>query len=130
VIATEGDGRWIEYAGGYSDMLAQRGPATAAAMRAAAKPRAATEGRPQRASASRRMTFKDRHALETLPARIAALHGDVERLNAALADADLYTRDPARFSATTKALEAAQTALAAAEEQWLTLEMLREELEG
>ena len=27
VIATEGDGRWIEYAGGYSDMLAQRGPA-------------------------------------------------------------------------------------------------------
>src|SRR5437764_1459894 len=25
VIAPEGDGRWIEYAGGYSDMLAQRG---------------------------------------------------------------------------------------------------------
>jgi ATP-binding cassette subfamily F protein uup len=26
VIATEGNGRWIEYAGGYTDMLAQRGP--------------------------------------------------------------------------------------------------------
>jgi ABC transport system ATP-binding/permease protein len=90
-----------------------------------------TENRPQRAAtASRRMTFKDRHALETLPARIAAMHADVERLNAALADADLYARDPARFSATTQALETAQTALAAAEEQWLTLEMLREELEG
>ena len=25
VLAAEGDGRWIEYAGGYSDMLAQRG---------------------------------------------------------------------------------------------------------
>src|SRR5207237_2404374 len=25
VIAPEGNGRWIEYAGGYSDMLAQRG---------------------------------------------------------------------------------------------------------
>ena len=25
VIAPEGDGRWIEYAGGYTDMLAQRG---------------------------------------------------------------------------------------------------------
>ena len=25
VIVPEGDGRWIEYAGGYSDMLAQRG---------------------------------------------------------------------------------------------------------
>jgi ATP-binding cassette subfamily F protein uup len=130
VIATEGDGRWIEYAGGYSDMLAQRGSATAAPMQALTKPRITTEDRPQRASASRRMTFKDRHALNTLPARIANLHADVGRLNAALADADLYTRDPARFSATTKALEAAQTALTVAEEQWLTLEMLREELEG
>jgi ATP-binding cassette subfamily F protein uup len=130
VIATEGDGRWIEYAGGYSDMLAQRGSATAAPMQAATKPRVATENRPQRAPASRRMTFKDRHALDTLPGRIAGLHADVERLNAALADADLYTRDPARFGVTTQALEAAQTALAAAEERWLTLEMLREELEG
>ena len=49
VIATEGDGRWIEYAGGYSDMLAQRGSATAAPMQAATKPRVATENRPQRA---------------------------------------------------------------------------------
>ncbi len=129
VIAAEGDGRWIEYAGGYSDMLAQRGPVREAAPQAAAKPRVA-ETRPQRDAPPRRMTFKDRHALETLPARIAGLQADVERLSAVLADADLYTRDPARFSATTKALEAAQTALSAAEEQWLTLEMLREELEG
>ena len=128
VIAAEGDGRWIEYAGGYSDMLAQRPPATVAP--AAAKPRVATESRPQRPTAPRRLTFKDRHALETLPARIAGLQADVERLGVMLADADLYRRDPARFSATTTALEAAQTALAAAEEQWLTLEMLREELEG
>jgi ATP-binding cassette subfamily F protein uup len=128
VIAAEGEGRWIEYAGGYSDMLAQRGPVTTA--QTTTRPRVPTDSRPQRAPAPRRMTFRDRHALETLPTRIAALHADVERLNAALADADLYTRDPVRFGATTKALEAAQTALAAAEEQWLTLEMLREELEG
>jgi ATP-binding cassette subfamily F protein uup len=130
VIAAEGDGRWIEYAGGYSDMLAQRGPAIAAAAQAAVKPRVFGDSKPQRASAPRRMTFKDRHALETLPNRIAVLHAEVERLNVALADADLYARDPARFSATTQALVVAQTALAAAEEQWLTLEMLREELEG
>ena len=130
VIAAEGNGRWIEYAGGYSDMLAQRGPVMAAASQVATKVRVATQSKPQRSSAPRRMTFKDRHALETLPARIAALQGDVERLSAALADADLYARDPARFSATTMALEAAQTELAAAEERWLTLEMLREELEG
>src|SRR6185503_9116289 len=29
VLAAEGDGHWVEYAGGYSDMLAQRGSALA-----------------------------------------------------------------------------------------------------
>jgi len=150
VIAAEGDGRWIEYAGGYSDMLAQRGAAATGVdgrmkpkPRGAAmapkprespadtnRPRAATEEQSQAAARSRRMTFKDRHALETLPARIAALQDDVARLGALLADADLYTRDPARFAATTQGLSAAQDALAAAEEQWLALEMLREEIEG
>ena len=37
---------------------------------------------------------------------------------------------PAKFAEATKGLETAQSALAAAEEQWLALEMLREELEG
>ncbi len=45
VIAAEGDGRWIEYAGGYSDMLAQRGSATAAAVQAAPRP-ACGDGEP------------------------------------------------------------------------------------
>jgi ATP-binding cassette subfamily F protein uup len=76
------------------------------------------------------MTFKDRHALEALPTRIAALQQEVVRLTALLADPDLYARDPARFAATTRALAAAQEAVTAAEEQWLTLEMLREEIEG
>ena len=54
----------------------------------------------------------------------------IEALNAPLADPDLYARDPARFTATTAALAAARDELSAAEEQWLTLEMLREEIEG
>ena len=103
VIAAEGGGRWIEYAGGYSDMLAQRGPGVAPS---AAAPvvgdlvggaRPATEARPHAAARPRRMTFKDRHALETLPARIAALQAEAARLSVALADPDLYARDPVRF---------------------------------
>ncbi len=131
VIAFEGNGLWVEYAGGYTDMLAQRGPARAAspASPARAKPVPA-EARPRPASSGRRMTFKDKHALETLPARIAGLEAEVAALSAELADPDLYARNPTRFAAATKALETAQAALSAAEEQWLTLEMLREELEG
>ena len=133
VIAAEGDGRWIEYAGGYTDMLAQRGPVVASVGgQVAPKPRVAAvaEARAVPSARPRRMTYKDRHALETLPVRIAELQADVARLTAALADPDLYARDPAGFAATTRGLEAAQAALAAAEEQWLTLEMLREEIEG
>jgi ATP-binding cassette subfamily F protein uup len=128
VVATEGDGLWIEYAGGYSDMLAQRGPVRAAAVPVPtrAKPKSGTQVR----AGAKRMTFKDRHALETLPARIAALQADAAKLTAVLEDPDLYTRDPKRFATTTETLASARRALAAAEEQWLELEMLREELEG
>jgi ATP-binding cassette subfamily F protein uup len=129
VIATEGDGRWIEYAGGYTDMLAQRGPAKAAVAAPAAKPRTARE-EPAAKPVSRKMSFKDKHALETLPGRITELEKEIGRLNGVLADPDLYTRQPAKFAEATKALEAAQASLAAAEEQWLALEMLREELEA
>ncbi|HUZ64439.1 MAG TPA: ABC-F family ATP-binding cassette domain-containing protein [Acetobacteraceae bacterium] len=126
-VAAEGQGRWVEYAGGYSDMLAQRGtPAMAAPL--PARPRAAPP-RPELRTAARKMTFKDRHALETLPAEIARLHAEAARHRAALADPDLYARDPKRFHAVTAALAAAEAALAAAEERWLELEMLREELE-
>jgi ATP-binding cassette subfamily F protein uup len=127
VIATEGDGRWIEYAGGYSDMLTQRGPMRVVATATPARARAAT---PPARPASRKMSFKDKHALETLPARIAGLQQEVMRLNTVLADPDLYTKHPARFAASTKALNAAETSLVEAEEQWLALELLREELEG
>jgi len=126
VIATEGDGRWIEYAGGYSDMLAQRGPAKTVAAPVAARPK--VEAAPR--VTTKRMTFKDRHALETLPARIAALETKVAKLTAVLDDPDLYRRNPARFAETTASLEATRNELAAAEEQWLELEMRREELEG
>jgi ATP-binding cassette subfamily F protein uup len=128
VIATEGDGRWIEYAGGYSDMLVQRGPAKPTEV-STGRPRA-SRGEPVGKPQSRKMSFKDKYALETLPARIAELETEIVRLNRALADPDLYTRQPAKFAEATKALEAAQVSLADAEEQWLALEMLREALEG
>ncbi|MGA9865232.1 MAG: ATP-binding cassette domain-containing protein [Acetobacteraceae bacterium] len=127
VIATEGDGRWIDYAGGYTDMLAQRAPKPVAVVAVATKPRPAT--RPQ-SPGRPRLTFKDRHALDTLPARIDAVEAEIVRLNAFLADPDLYAREPLRFAVATKALEAARKTLREAEEEWLRLEMLREETEA
>ncbi len=133
VIATEGDGRWIEYAGGYTDMLAQREPAgrrtLPSRVSGAKRPRPVTEIRAQPPARPRRISFNDRSALEMLPARIAELQTQITGLNAVLADPDLYARDSGRFVATSQALAIARDELAAAEEQWLTLEMLREQID-
>ncbi len=61
---------------------------------------------------------------------MATLKTKVEKLAAELADPALYARDPARFQKTSAALTEAQGALDAAEEEWLRLEILKEELEG
>jgi len=133
VIAPEGDGVWIEYAGGYSDMLAQRG---ADLKREAAKPAAPAkeprEARPQppATAAKRRLSFNEKHALETLPKTMGALEETIAKHQAQLADPSLYARDRKKFDEISAALVDAQAKLHAAEEKWLALELLREELES
>ncbi|HEY4982655.1 MAG TPA: ATP-binding cassette domain-containing protein [Pseudolabrys sp.] len=133
VIVPEGGGRWIEYAGGYSDMLAQRGADLTRERRQQEPPKAARESVSAVAEprpAKRRMSFKDKHALETLPKTIAARQAEANALQAKLADPQFYARDRAGFEKVTAALGELQRKIAAAEEQWLELEVLREELAG
>jgi len=130
ILMAEGDGTFIQYAGGYSDMLAQRGHGVEA--KAQAKPAKTTETKePARAAvpAKRKMNFSDKHDLEKLPARIAALEKRIGELQTQLAAPDLFTRDAKRFSALSTELAQAQHDLAVGEERWLELEMLREEIE-
>jgi len=133
VIAPDGNGRWIEYAGGYSDMLAQRGADLIRDQRKAEPPKVSKEPAPFADApepARRRMTFKDKHALETLPKTIAALQTEAHALQEKLGDPQFYVRDRAGFETTSAALGDLQRKIAAAEEQWLALEILREELAG
>jgi len=138
VLAAEGDGTWTEYAGGYADMLAQRrGRELARTDRERAKPAAKSEAAAESGSGSatptappRKLSFKDKHALETLPGRIAGLESEIAALGAKLADPELFRKDAKAFSTTSARLATAEAELAEAEEQWLTLELRREELEG
>jgi ATP-binding cassette subfamily F protein uup len=134
VIAFEGDGRWQDYAGGYTDMVAQRGSGVQArgvqAPPDARAPREARAGTEPRRATREKMSFKDRHALESLPARLAQLEREIAALQSQLADPGLYARDPAGFAARTTLLGKKQAEREAAEEEWLRLEMLREALEG
>jgi ATP-binding cassette subfamily F protein uup len=130
VIAPEGGGRWVEYAGGYSDMLAQRGGDIARDPRA--KPAGPRPPKLQRESrpARRRLSFNEKFALESLPGKIAALQKTIAALQAQLADPGLFARDREAFDRASAALAAAQAEMAAAEERWLELEILREDVEG
>jgi ATP-binding cassette subfamily F protein uup len=133
VIVPEGNGRWIEYAGGYTDMLAQRGadlkrePAKPAPLVESAK--AAAKGSAPANAAKRRLNFNEKHALETLPKTIAKLHAEIAKQQRRLDDPNLYRNDRQKFDSASAALSAAQQQLQAAEDKWLELEMLREEIE-
>ncbi|ESR23856.1 ABC-F family ATP-binding cassette domain-containing protein [Lutibaculum baratangense] len=133
VIAAEGKGRWQAYAGGYSDMVAQRGHGVGARhlreKEKADKPKKA-EPKPQAEKKKGKLSFKDKHALETLPKRMEALQQDVDTLSKTLADPNLFSKQPDRFAEASRKLEKAQADLEHAEEEWLRLEMLREEMEG
>jgi ATP-binding cassette subfamily F protein uup len=131
VIVAEGEGRWLEYAGGYSDMLAQRGAPPGGVLRPA-RPlaRAAPAPAAPPPVSREKLSFKERHALQTLPARIAALQDAAQTLAALLADGGLYARDATGFARAAATLATTEAKLAKAEEAWLELELRREALEG
>ena len=134
VIAFEGEGKWIEYAGGYSDMVAQRG-AGAGAPPSRAKPqmpKSARASKPARGGSEprKRLSPTEQHALKTAPARIEAIYEEIRRLECLLADPDFYARDREGFAAVGDKLAKAQGELVSVEEEWLRLELLREEAQG
>ncbi|NRP88595.1 ABC transporter ATP-binding protein uup [Ensifer adhaerens] len=133
--AEDPDGRWIEYAGGYSDMLTQRKGAMEErkrAEKAAEKPRAA-ETSSSAADASKgkaKLSYKQKFALENLPKEMAKAEAEIAVREKKMADPTLFTKDPATFNRLAAEMEKLRESLIRMEEEWLELEMLREELEG
>ena len=131
VIVPESDGRWVEYAGGYSDMLAQRG----ADLQQKTVKTIASDTKPVKqhapsSTSKRRLSFNEKHALETLPKTITKLQQNIAILQKQLDDPTLYARDRKAFDAASAAIAKAHSELEAAEEKWLALEILREEIES
>ncbi|MDZ7822917.1 MAG: ATP-binding cassette domain-containing protein [Ahrensia sp.] len=136
VIAPDADnkGRWIAYAGGYSDMQAQ--------LKQAQQTKADTKKelqsqKPQEAQSAARnsnpkgkLSFKQKYALETLPKELENIAAKMAALSAKMANPSFFAHDPVGFNACAKDLGALEKNHAAMEEQWLELEMLREELDG
>ncbi len=127
------DGRWIEYAGGYSDMLAQRKGAAderRKAEKAAEKPKTQEAASAASPASKGKLSYKQKFALENLPKEMAKAEAEIAKREEKMADPKLFTKDPATFNRLAAEMEKLRESLTRMEEEWLELEMLREELEG
>ncbi len=135
-IVLPGDGRAVDYAGGFSDALAQAGGSMAALFPglavspapAALKAKAPAPPADKPKGRAAKLSYKQQRALEALPARIEALQVQVARLEEDLADPGLFKRDPDGFQDRADRLAATRAELATAEDEYLELEILREEM--
>jgi ATP-binding cassette subfamily F protein uup len=126
------DGRWIEYAGGYTDMLTQRKGAQEERRRtekAAEKSKSGTSSS-DTPKARGKLSFKQKFALENLPKEMEKAQGEIALREKKMADPNLFTKDPATFSKLVSEMEKLREKVTKMEEEWLELEMLREEIEG
>ena len=133
-LGLDGSGKVDIVAGGYADWERQRKQRNVAAKKAPLPlsggvgggpviqpPPASPPLTPPASGKGKKLTFKDQRDFDLLPARVEELAAQIARDEAALHDPALYTRDPAKFAALTKAIEAARAEKDAAEERWLEL---------
>ncbi|MGE0363697.1 MAG: ATP-binding cassette domain-containing protein [Vicinamibacterales bacterium] len=127
-IAFEGNGRLVEYVGGYDDWLRQRPPAASAAAGRDDRPAVAPVARlasDHPATPPRKATNKERMEYEALPGRIEALEREQERLSVEINAPDFYKKPAAEIAATMARLEAIPGELLAAYARWDELDGLR-----
>jgi ABC transport system ATP-binding/permease protein len=130
-LGLDGSGKVDIVAGGYEDWERKRqvrAPAKAGVQ--ADRTAGLLPQQEHKPGERKKLTYKDQRDYELLPRRVEELEAAIARDEAALADPDLYVRDPRRFAALTKAIEAARAERDAAEERWLELAEQVEALAG
>src|SRR5262245_37984476 len=119
-IAVEGDGEVVEYAGGYSDYVVQRGQRAERAQPRKTEPKR-VEAPKSSAPAPARFSMKEQRELDEMNAKLERLHAEISTLEAALADPTLYQRDAAKAAQASALLARKRDELHATEERWLEL---------
>jgi ATP-binding cassette subfamily F protein uup len=132
-LAAEGDGRWKEYVGGYSDWLEQRPRSPEPVARAAvsaergrsrqaggAKPPTPAEGRLEGKPA--KLSYKETRELAQLPAQIEALEGEQRAINERMGRPDYHKQGAVQIKADGLRLTEIEQQLATAFDRWAELE--------
>lgn len=127
-LAYEGPGQWQVYAGGYSDMINQRGVGVEARKGKKESAKAASNTKTATKKTAVKLSYKHKFRLEQLPLEMAALEKEIADCEQKMADPNFYAQDPNGFAKTSEDHQAALHKLGEAEEEWLELEMLKDGL--
>ena len=127
-IAYEAPGVWQIYAGGYSDLIRQRGEGVKARKSEKRQSERSQPDNPMPRKQSAKLSYKHKFRLEKLPEEIAKLESEITTLEQKLSDPNLFQTQPEQFNVIVSALEKARNDLDARETEWLELESLKEEL--
>jgi ATP-binding cassette subfamily F protein uup len=121
-LVAEGDGRWREYVGGYSDWLAQRpvAPPGSPAQSFGSPPAPAP-----RSTAKTKLSYKEQRELESIPREIEALEDEQRRLVQRMADADYYRQHADTLRADSARSAEIEALLMERLERWEALEAKR-----
>jgi len=118
-LAAEGNGRWKEYAGGYTDWTRQR-PAVAPPTRASPAP--GERGVPAREKPRTKLTYRETRELESLPKEIEALEAEQKALYAKMGEPEYYRQPPEDLRANQRRVTEIEELLLAKLERWHELE--------
>ena len=131
VFVFEGDGRIVEYVGGYEDWVRQRDAAEASVPAPTTPPARPASGTTDRDGPVRaqnvapvkvKLSFKEKRELEALPGRIEALEAEITSLEAQLASPDFYKAGAAAVTVAVERLDTARVDLETAYARWHTLD--------
>jgi ATP-binding cassette subfamily F protein uup len=117
-LVAEGNGKWQEYVGGYSDWLAQRRPPEAAL----SKPKAETRSEEARRAAPAKMSYKETRELGQLPAEIEALEQQQHELTARMSSGEYHKQGGDQIKADLQLADELERQLAEKFARWEALE--------
>jgi ATP-binding cassette subfamily F protein uup len=117
-VAAEGEGRWREYVGGYTDWLRQRPQPKPVTPKAGDAARAC----PVAAVAKRKLSYKEQRELESLPGEIEQLELEQQQLARKMGGADYHRVAPDEMRRDGARAVELETLIAERTERWITLE--------
>lgn len=129
-LVFEGDGKVIEYIGGYDDWLRQGGSPKLLGVQddkqtATVSKATVQSSKPivtQEQSTKRKLSYKDQRELDALPAKIEALESELEMLQEQVNDPDFYQQSTEVTSVVLEKLTNMQLELDGLLERWAELE--------